>query len=236
MKTQMNILGLVTARGGSKGIKGKNIIDLGGEPLITWTLKAAKAAQALSRVVVSTDDPAIAQVALQAGGEVPFMRPAELAEDDSNHLDVLLHALDWLEENQDYCPDAIMLLQPTSPLRRIQDIDGAVDLLIRKNAPAVVGVCEAANHPFLVHSMDSDGVLTPFMERASGYLRRQILPQCYVLNGSIYLIRCGVLREYKTLFPRGVLGWLMPPERSVDVDTPWDLHLARLIIEELRKK
>ena len=227
----MKILGLITARGGSKTIPGKNIKMLAGRPMIAWTIEAARGASSLDRVVVSTDDEAITQVCRRWGADVPFLRPAELAGDASPHVDVLLHALAWLAEHQDYRPDYLLLLQPTSPLRTSLDIDRAAAQAQALDADAVIGVTEAPSHPYLVKRMDEAGRLCEFVPTPNGYLRRQDLPSAWAVNGAIYLVKTEILLEKKTWYTDRTFAYVMPEERSLDVDTPFDFHLAELVLE-----
>lgn len=222
----LEILGLVTARGGSKGLPGKNLRPLAGRPLIAWTIESARESRAISRVVVSTDDPFIAEVAREFGGQTPFLRPESLARDDSPHADVVLHALEWLDANEGRRPDAVMLLQPTSPLRTADDIDAASELMIHCDAPAVVSLVETHHHPYLARSIDRKGRLTPFMTHDLAYPRRQDLPPAYALNGAIYLCLSEALRSQRSFEPAGTIGYVMPPERSLQIDTAWDLQLC----------
>ena len=224
------VLGLITARGGSKGIPGKNLRLVAGRPLIAWTLEAARASRRLDRIVLSTDDPEIAEVGRQVGAEVPFLRPAKLANDRSPVIDASLHALQWLEKMENYIPMYGMLLQPTSPLRTAEDIDAAIGLAEKQNADAVVSVTSVDRHPYLLKVMDENGRLAPFMKPEFAGSRRQDLPPVVGLNGAIYLVRRTVLRELKTWCPAGALAYIMPAERSLDVDTPWDLRLADLLL------
>jgi CMP-N,N'-diacetyllegionaminic acid synthase len=227
----METIGLITARGGSKGVPGKNIAPVGGKPLIGWTVDAARAASRLDRVLVSTDDAGIAQVARDCGAEVPFLRPAELASDRASHISVVLHALDWLA-SEGIEPRYLVLLQPTSPLRTAADIDGAITLAYEKDADGVVSVCPARDHPLLVKKITPEGVLADYATTELAYLRRQDLPEAYALNGAVYVTRATALREQRTFLPRNTHPYVMPAERSLEVDHPWDLHLARLIMEE----
>lgn len=227
-----SVLALITARGGSKGIPGKNIADLAGKPLIAWTIEAAMGAAAVSRVIVSTDDAAIAAVSERWGAEVPFLRPAELAADASPHLPVLLHALAWVEEHDARSYEYILLLQPTSPLRTTGDIESAVKLALDQQADGVVSVCPAHPHPFLSRRITDDGRLEEFAPRPKGYLARQTLPPAYMLNGAIYLVRSDVLTTRQTFYTENTFAYVMPPERSLDIDTPWDLYLANLILRD----
>jgi len=224
------MLGLITARGGSRGIPQKNVRPVAGQPLIAWTIAAARRARTLTRIILSTDDPAIAEVGRQHGVEVPFLRPAELAGPDSPHVPVALHALDWLAANEGYRPGYLVLLQPTSPLRTAADIDAAVELAVARSASAVVSVEAAPSHPYLTYRVGPTGELEAFVPCDLGYRRRQDLPPAFALNGAVYVVRCDELRRQRTFLPDGALAYEMPPERSLDVDSPWDLHLADLIL------
>lgn len=226
------IVGLVTARGGSKSIPRKNVKPLAGKPLIAWTVEAALQSCGLNRVIVSTDDNEIAQVAQEWGAEVPFMRPSELAQDDSPHIAVVEHAIRWLATHDNLRPDYIMTLQPTSPLRTAGDIDAAIQIAETHTAIAVVSVCEMGHHPYLSKRILPDGTLADFVSSDIAYMRRQALPPAYVLNGAIYLNYCESLLHNQTFLPQCTYAYIMPLERSLDIDTPWDLYLADLILKD----
>jgi CMP-N-acetylneuraminic acid synthetase len=231
--TLLDVVALVTARGGSKGIPGKNLVPIGGRPLIAWSIQAARDSALVRRVIVSTDDEAIAAAARVAGAEVPFKRPAELAQDTSSHISVVLHALDWLEAAEGRLPDYLLLLQPTSPLRTAEDVDAAITLAGQTGAASVVSVCPAHTHPYLAKSVSAAGRLTDFLTiDRRAYLRRQDLPPAYALNGAIYLTRPATLRQERTFLPADTVPYVMPVERSLDVDTRWDLALLRLLMED----
>ncbi len=227
------MLGLITARGGSKGVPRKNLCPVGGRPLIEWTIDAALKAGRLDRVVVSTDDPEIAQAARDAGGDTPFLRPAKLARDETPHIDVVLHALDWLSERGDEY-EYVALLQPTSPLRTSEDIDEAVGLAIRRSAEAVVSVVETHDHPYLTRRMNEDGTLSEFVRCDIAYPRRQDLPAAFALNGAVFVNRPESLKSCRSFCPHGALAYVMPPERSLQIDTPWDLRLVGLVLDDRR--
>lgn len=222
----MDILGLVPARGGSKGIPCKNIIDLGGKPLLAWTSDVALSSS-LKRVILSTDDREIADIGRQLGLEVPFLRPAALATDDARSIDVVLHALDALGVQ----PDAVMLLQPTTPFRTVADIEGSIGLLA-SDVDSVISVAAVGGHHPGRMKLVKDGWLVdpPFAERVEGQPRQTLAP-LYIKNGAIYLTRSAVLRAG---FFQGTRSraWEMPSERSVNVDGHIDLVLARAIAEE----
>ncbi len=232
MRRNPAVIGLVTARGGSKGIPGKNIRLVAGKPLIAHTIEAAKASRRLDRVIVSTDDDAIARVALQWGAEVPFRRPAELAGDTSSHLDVLLHAAQWWEDHGGHGDDYLVTLQPTSPLRLPADIDGAVELALSREAEAVVGVGPALAHPYMTKRIDERGVMISFITNDLNYMRRQDFPPAYIINGAVYVNRIAAIRRDRTMFPAETLAYIMPESRSLDIDTPLDLTLCELMLRD----
>lgn len=225
------ITGIITARGGSKGIPGKNIRLLAGKPLIAWTIEAALASSSLHRVIVSTDDADIARIAAEWGAEVPFLRPAELATDTARHADVIAHALQWLETADGQMPEYFLLLQPTLPFRTADDIEGAIAMKRIHHADAVVSVTEVKQHPYLMKRVLQDGTIATFMESDIPYLRRQDLPPLYILNGAIYLLRSATFLQQRTVFPDGACAYIMPQEHSHDIDTPMDFFIAQLILE-----
>lgn len=226
----IDLLALVTARGGSKGVPRKNVKLLHGRPLIAWTIDAARATKAVPRVVVSTDDEEIARIAVECGAEVPFMRPEEHAGDGSSHIGVLVHAIEWFEANEGYRPEYILTMQPTSPLRTADDIEAACTIAETNDADAVVGVEETHIHPFLVRRIGSDGKLEEFVPTDAGYLRRQDLPPAYAVNGAIFLNRRESLLRDMTFEPKGTYPYVMPPDRSLQIDTPWDWLLIEHVL------
>ena len=226
------VIGLITARGGSKSMPRKNILPLAGKPLIAWTIEAARSSRFLSRVLVSTDDPEIAEVAAGWGAEIPFMRPAELAGDTTPHVLVVEHAIRWLEEAEGSQPEYVLMLQPTSPLRTAEDIDGVITVAREREAIAVVSVSPMDRHPYLSKRILADGTLAEFVTSDIAYLRRQDLPPAYALNGALYLNRCDSLLRDHTFVPPGALAYVMPPERSLDLDTLWDFHLVEMILQD----
>ena len=225
----LKVLAIIPARGGSKGIKNKNLALLAGKPLITYTINAAKAAAGLDRILVSTDDPAIADAARAAGAEVPFLRPAELARDETPGIEPILHAIRWLEDHEKYQPDYVMCLQPTSPFRTAADIDAAISLA-HNGSDAVIGVSPVEQHPYWMKQLNADHTLKEFIKVDSHYARRQDLPQVYIINGAMYLTRRESLLVNKNFYPVHTTAYVMPRERSLDIDTAWDLHLADLIM------
>ena len=227
----MSVLGLIPARGGSKGLPGKNIRPLGGRPLIAWTIQAALEASEVSRVLVSTDDPDIAAAAAAAGAEVPALRPAELARDDTAAMDVVRHALDaWASPDE----QEVALLQPTSPLRTAEDIDGCVRERRRLGAPICVSVCEADKPPWWIFSLDAHARLEPFMERPAA-TRRQDLPPAYALNGAVYTAAVDALRGLDRFVTPDTAAYVMAKSRSVDIDDAVDFALAEALMAQRRE-
>jgi CMP-N,N'-diacetyllegionaminic acid synthase len=221
------VLAVITARGGSKGLPGKNIRPLGGRPLIAWSIWAAKESQVVDRVIVSTDDPAIAEAARAAGGEVPFMRPEELARDDTPSEPVVLHALAELEEGYDY----VVLLQPTSPFRRAEDIDNAVRLCQQMRAAACVAVSLAKQSPWWTFTLDEESRLSRILPEIPGR-RRQDMPKVYYPNGAVFVAEAARFRAQPTFYPEDIVGYPMPPERALDIDTKLDFLIAETMLRE----
>ena len=221
----MSLLALIPARGGSKGIPGKNIRLLAGIPLIAHTIKAAQQVRAIKRIVVSTDDAEIAQVSKHWGAEIPFMRPAELARDDTPGIAPALHALEQIPETSE-----ILLLQPTSPLRSSQDIEGIISFKNQKKCQSTVSVSISPKHPQWMFRLSQDGSLQPLMATTAAG-RRQDLDSAYVLNGSMYLCDRDWLQNQGSFVGPSTLGYSIPPERSVDIDTPLDWLLAETLLQ-----
>jgi CMP-N-acetylneuraminic acid synthetase len=229
-----NVLALVTARGGSKGIPGKNIKPLQGKPLLAWSVETAKQSASIARVVISTDDPEIAEVGRQWGAEAPFVRPQEFAADASSHIDVLVHAIEWFASNEGYRPEYVLTLQPTSPLRTAADIDAACAIAEANDADAVIGVEETHHHPYLVRKVGADGRLDQFISTDIEYLRRQDIPAAFMINGAIFLNRRESLLRDGTFEPASAYPYVMPPDRSLQIDTPWDWFLVEKVMDTHR--
>jgi CMP-N-acetylneuraminic acid synthetase len=228
----VTVLGVVTARGGSKGIPRKNLAPLGGKPLLAYTAAAARAARRLTRLVLSTEDEEIARVGREWGLETPFPRPAELARDDTPTIPVLQDVVRRLEAAGEWY-DAVFTLQPTSPLRRPEDIDGAVELLERTGADSVISFVEVGDrHPARMKFIDGEGRVSdpPFAETFEGQ-PRQSLPKVYLREGSVYLTRRRVLMEGNSLKGKDCRAWIVPPERAWGIDTPFDLFVAEQILK-----
>lgn len=227
----IRVLGVITARGGSKGIPRKNLAPLLGKPLLQYTTECAQAATSLHRVVLSTDDPGIAQAGRSLGVEVPFLRPGELARDETRSLPVVQHALRTLEEQGDLF-DAVLTLQPTNPLRLPADIDGAVALLEKTGADSVISFVEVGErHPARMRHIDHDGrVRNPsFAETTEGEPRQKLDP-LFLRDGSIYLTRREVLLGQNSFQGSDCRAWIIPRERACNIDDPLDLFLAEQLL------
>jgi len=241
----IKVLGLITARGGSKGIPNKNIISLCGNPLLAYTAMAAKNSKLLDRVVITTDSLDIANVALQLGIEVPFIRPEYLAHDNSPHIDCVRHAIKALYLQNQYIADYVMILQPTSPFRTSEDIDNAIRMAMQTSCDAVVGVVENCTHESKMYFVNNDFSTRPYIDNASckSVERRQDCPVHYVENGAIYLQKTNsIFEEGNASSSKGGLissdlrAFIMPDHQSIDIDTPFDLKMAELLMTSLSEK
>lgn len=227
----MNILGVIPARGGSKGVTGKNQKDLLGKPLIQYTIEVAVKSN-LSEVIVSTDDRNIASISADLGVNVPFIRPPELSSDTAQSIDVAIHALEFMQEKNVTKYDAVMLLQPTTPFRSFEDINNAIELLNNSSdADSVISVVDVEGHHPARMKFIKDGILVdpPFCEKVENQ-NRQELDKMYIRNGAVYLTKSDVIlnRSYKG---RKCLALLMPNSRSINIDTETDFKLAEWILK-----
>jgi CMP-N,N'-diacetyllegionaminic acid synthase len=230
----MNILGLIPARGGSKGIPNKNITLLAGRPLLDYTCAAALASTHLTRVILSTDDVRIAEIGQASGIDVPFMRPVELAQDDTPSILVAKHALSWLAEREGWQADILVLLQPTSPLRQAHHIDEAVSKLLATGADTVVSVIEVPHHfhPYKIMQLEANTLRYFWQESLSlnRYLR-QNLPTLYARNGPAVLAgQAAVILNTNSFYGDHIVPYVMQEEDSIDIDTPFDLQLAEWLL------
>jgi len=219
------ILALIPARGGSKGIPHKNITPLAGKPLIAWTIDAAKKSKYIDRLILSSEDSEIIKVAKEYGCEAPFIRPKELAQDDTPGVDPVRHAINTLPEKYDY----IVLLQPTSPLRIAEDIDGCIEKCVNEGHPFCVSICEPDKSPYWMVTLDNKGIMHKVLETTA--TRRQDLPATYALNGAVYVAETGKFLKENTFFTNETAGYLMPSLRSADVDTALDLKWCEMLMQ-----
>ncbi|MEO2216584.1 acylneuraminate cytidylyltransferase family protein [Chromobacterium vaccinii] len=223
-----SVLGLITARGGSKGIPGKNLLSIGGKPLIQWTIDSARASSYIDRLILSSDDVAIMEAAAAGGCEVPFRRDACLSDDSAASIDVVVDALGRVPGY-----DIVVLLQPTSPLRSALDIDGTLERLVSSDASSCVTVCAAENHPYWTFRTDKNGFLLHYVQQLKDLsTRRQDLPEAWCLNGAVYAAYTEWLLENRSFLSTQTVGHPMPPERSLDIDTPADVERLIAVMQQ----
>ena len=221
----MKTLGVIPARGGSKAIPRKNLVILGGKPLLTWTCEAATKSK-LDRIIVSTDDKEIAKVAESSGVEVPFVRPPELSADSSLTIDVVIHAITQLGDTF----DAVMVLQPTSPFRTTDDINKCISLLRESEADSVISVVDVGgHHPARMKFLEGGLLIDPPYAESRENQPRQELQPMYIRNGAVYLTRAAVLMQ-GSFKGASSIGYVMPPERSINIDIPFDVTVAEALL------
>ncbi len=218
----LSVLAVVTARGGSAGLPRKNLREVAGKTLLARAIESGQRAATVDRVVLSSDDAEIIQAAILSGCDVPFVRPTELSGDRARSIDVVRHALKALPEGY----DLVVLLQPTSPLRTAEDVEAAVELCVRRGAPACVSVCAADKPPFWMHGLDERHRLRPILPEYQGAARRQDLPPAFAVNGAVYVARTDWIRAQESFVTPETIGFVMPRQRSIDIDDEIDLIIA----------
>ena len=218
-------LAVIPARGGSKRLPRKNVLDLAGKPLIAWTIEAAKNSKYIDKFIVSTDDQEIKTVSEQYGAEV-LTRPGELATDTATSVDVVLHAINAQNKSYDY----VVLLQPTSPLRTAQHIDEAIELLFEKNAKAIISVCETDHSPLWSNTLPEDGSMDNFIREEVKGKRSQDLPTYYRLNGAVYIADTQSVINEKSFYPENTYSYPMEKSLSIDVDDAFDFKLLEVVL------
>ena len=224
------ILGIIPARGGSKGILGKNAKEIAGKPLIAWTVEAAKQSKYIDRLIISTDSEEIAGIGRDVGVEIPFLRPSEIAQDKSTGADVILHTLNWFEGN-DLKFDYFIYLQPTSPMRKSIHIDKAIEMIVLNgNADSLVSISESSKHPHWMKTINKNGYIENFLPSGTVYNNRQDLSAVYALNGAIYICRWDVFVEDHSFYLRNCLPFVMDQVSSIDIDINSDWEYAEYIL------
>lgn len=224
------ILGLIPARGGSKGIPSKNIIEIYGKPLIQYSIECAKGSKYLDRTIISTDDMKIKDVAVKCGGDVPFMRPPELALDTSKTIDAVVHAINWLKEHgEEY--DYLVLLQNTVPLRKPWHIDEAIEKLFASNEKSLVSVTEVDENPVLMRTINEDGTVHNLLN-VNSTMRRQDFPKFYRVDGAIYIQKLDKDFGLNTSLNDGRLSYIIEERYSVDIDTYLDIRKIEYYLEQ----
>jgi CMP-N-acetylneuraminic acid synthetase len=236
LKSNKNIVAIIPARGGSKGIPMKNLVKINEVPLICYSIKHALQCKLIDKVIVSTDSEEIAQASREAGAEVPFLRPKELAEDHVLDHPVYEHAIDFLLDQQGYKADIVVHLRPTAPFRRISWLDESIKLLIEnKEANSVRSVSPVRQHPYRMFEIKEDGFLDPLMKdkHPEPYLlRRQDLPDLFYYNCVIDITRYSTIKELRSMTGSKILSYVMDDEEVIDVDTPLDLEIARKVFKD----
>jgi CMP-N-acetylneuraminic acid synthetase len=235
MVKPVEVLALIPARGGSKSIPRKNIRLFAGYPLVAYSIRAGLAARTVSRVVVSTDDAEIAEIARQYGAETPFLRPTELSRDETPDLPVFQHALRWLAENEGYFPEVVVQLRPTSPFRRVGHIDNAVKALLESpNADAVRTVCLPFQNPYKMWRIDVNGFIYPLLETSftEAYnMPRQLLPSVYWQTGYVDAARLKTIMDKNTMTGENILPLIIEPSEWIDIDSTDDWRRAERLLE-----
>ncbi|MDD5007459.1 MAG: acylneuraminate cytidylyltransferase family protein [Syntrophorhabdaceae bacterium] len=232
----MNIAALIPARSGSKRVPLKNIKPLYGKPLMAYTIEAAKRSRFIKRIIVSTDSSDISDIAKQYGAEVPFLRPEEISTADSTELEFFDHALDWLEKNEGYIPDIIVLLYPTSPFRKTESIDRAIETIMdHPECDSLRSVRKCSEHPCKMWTI-ANGCLRPFVDsgKASGMhtLSYHLLPDVYVQNASIYIVRVSTIKNKRSTTGDIIIPFIMDEVESIDINNPLDFLLAETAIKD----
>lgn len=225
MINDKNVLAIIPARGGSKGVPRKNIKELAGKPLIAWTIEEAKKSKYIDQLVLTSEDPEIIEVAKSYGCEVPFVRPTELAQDSTPGMDPVIHAMHNLPKH-----DIVVLLQPTSPLRKTQDIDEAIEKCILNDGKAVVSVVESSNSPYWMYSLSEGNYINSIMKLEDIPIRRQEAPVAYSLNGAVYVSTAERLLAERAFLQKRTIAHIMPQERSFDIDTELDFRICETLL------
>ncbi|WP_040758352.1 cytidylyltransferase domain-containing protein [Sporosarcina newyorkensis] len=220
------VVAVIPARGGSKGVLRKNLRNLAGKPLIAWTIEAAAKSKYLDRILLSSDDNEIIELAKSYGCEVPFVRPAHLATDDAISADVILHALDAITPY-----DYVIMLQPTSPLRTTEDIDLCIETLVNKKAKSCVSISESSESPYWMFKLDDEAKIDAFVKEEI-IPRRQDLPIVYSLNGAVYIAEINWFKKKKTFLTNETVGFIMPRNRSYDIDTNEDFLMCEYSLDD----
>jgi len=224
------MLAIIPARGGSKGLPGKNVRPLMGKPLIAYSIEAALEASSVTRVIVTTDSEEIASVARHYDAEVPFMRPSHLAQDDSMAMDTYFFVIEELASREAKSYDEFIALLPIAPLRSSEDIDNAVSIFRGAKADSVISVTEAPVPPQWFLRIKADGTLTGYFDEMDGVANRQVHDLAYVPNGAIYVFRYQLLKKSRQYYHPRTFPYVMPPERSVDIDTLLDFEWAEFLL------
>lgn len=229
MTNSNHIVAIIPARGGSKGVPRKNIKLIGGKPLIFYSIAEAKKSKYITRVIVSTEDKKITKIAKSFGAEV-VKRPITLARDNSKTISAIRHVINFLEKNEKYPVDTLVILQPTSPFRNVYDIDSCIKKFINNKFESIVSISEPAKSPYWMFTMKK-GSLKPILKINKKHHRRQDLPKIYELNGAVYVTSRQIVMEKNTILSDRMGGYIMPIERSIDIDNKFDFKIANLLMK-----
>jgi CMP-N,N'-diacetyllegionaminic acid synthase len=234
MNKKFDVLGIIPARGGSKGIPKKNIKLLNKKPLIYYTINESQKSNFITRLVVSTDDNNISKISKKLGVEV-INRPKKFAGDKSNAVITYKHIIRYLEKNENYIPDIVVILQPTSPLRSVEDIDKSIKTFISKNCDVVVSVTNTSHPPHWTLVMNKNNRLNFYFKNTNPSKPRQDYPQFYTPNGAVIVTTFNHMINCKDVLSNDVVAYIMPEERSIDIDTLFDFKLAEMLIKNKSK-
>ncbi|XOQ58575.1 MAG: Acylneuraminate cytidylyltransferase family protein [Clostridium sp.] len=230
MINNKKVLAIIPARGGSKGIPRKNIKNINGRPLISYSIEEARKSKYIDKLIVSTEDSEIAKISKKFGAEIPFLRPKELSKDTTPGIEPILHAVSWFK-NKGITFDYVMCLQCTSPFRKYSQIDKAIEVLIEKNGDSIVSVCESEITPYWMKKIEY-GKLKDFLDNNIFYSRRQDAPKVYRLNGAIYMTKTDVLIKYKNWYTENTLPYVMDEISSIDIDNMLDFKFVEFLMKE----
>jgi CMP-N-acetylneuraminic acid synthetase len=230
----MKVLGIIPARGKSKRVPRKNIRPFAGKPLIAYTIENSLQSTRISRLIVSTDSTEIAETARRYGADVPFVRPSSLAEDTTPDQPVFRHALEWLKEHEDYEPDIVLNLRPTTPFKTPQIIEKVIQRIVDTGADIVRTVTriEGVHHPYWMYELSEEGYASPFVDHidVAQYYQRQLLPDVYRINGVVDAMRTQVIHNGDILSTRNMVGVVIAPEDSIDIDNEFDFKVCELLM------
>lgn len=223
---------IIPARGGSKGLPRKNVLDICGKPMIAWTIKAALDSKHISDVIVSTDDEEIAKISENWGAQIPFMRPSELAKDDSISIDTYLYTIKKLNSEFNKSIEEFIVLQPTSPLRTSQHVDEAIELFFEKSADSVLSFYENPHPVNWIKIIDKRGFVKDY-QKVSKMKNRQDFEKTYIPNGAIVIIKYQLLKEFRTYYFKKTLPYIMEKENSIDIDDEFDFRIAEYLLNKI---
>ena len=230
------MLAIIPARGGSKGLPNKNIKILNGKPLIAYAIESAKKSRYIDRIIVSTDDKQIAEISKEYGAEIPFIRPKELATDNAKAIDNYIFTIEELKKRENKIYEEFVVLQPTSPLRKTEDIDNAIELFKKKNADSVISYAEALHPPLWAKTIDKQLKIKNYFSEEANYQNRQEIPVAFMPNGAIFVFKYLLLKEKHIYFSDKTYAYIMSQMNSIDIDNLIDFEFAEFLIRRESEK